>query len=235
MSQLRFLPISIDAGRRRRVMEFECAQRSVLANAVTRALARAVGGSTSGLRGSLARGSSDRYSDIDVFWELPDDAFVEAIDELPVILSDAGPVESIRSDPLLQNSEKRQLIYVQFSDVPLYWRVDIEAFAESIDRDSSYDLDNPQARGDDWSRTHSALMNGVAALKSLLRGDEERAAESLDRAFNRIDLPAPNESLWDQIGTLAEVVGRLDLDQAELTRKLQLHHRDALLQRGRSE
>jgi predicted nucleotidyltransferase len=213
-------------------MKLEDAQRSELANAVVGSLSAAVRGSASGLRGSLARGTSDRFSDIDVFWELPDGEFHDAIDELPVTLSTAGSVDSIRSDPLLQNSDKRQLIYVQFADTPLFWRVDIEVFAESIERDSSYDLDNPNARGDDWSLTHSALMNGVAALKSLLRDDAQGAAESLSRAFDRVDLPVPDQSLWDQIDTLTEVVGRIDLDQADLVRRLQLHHRDALFERG---
>jgi hypothetical protein len=206
--------------------------RSSLANAITHSLEQAVVGSTAGLRGSLARGAADRYSDIDSFWEVPDFRFHDAIDELPMTLSSVGPIESIRSDPLLQNSEKRRLIFVQFEKVPLYWRVDIEIFAESIQRDVSYDLDNPDARGDDWSLTHSALTNGVVALKWLLRGCEEDARESLCRAFNRIDLPIPDDSLWDQIPVLAETVGRIDLDQAALVRRLQLHYREALAARG---
>jgi predicted nucleotidyltransferase len=216
-------------------MKLEDAQRSDLANAVVASLSGAVCGSASGLRGSLARGTSDRFSDIDIFWELPDGEFLDAIDDLPETLSVAGSIDSIRSDPLLQNSDKRQLIYVQFSHVPLFWRVDIEVFAESIDQDSSYDLDNPNARGDDWSLTQSALMNGVAALKYLLRDDVQSASESLGRAFDRVDLPVPDQPLWDQIDTLTEVVGRIDLDQAELVRKLQLHYRDALFERGLSQ
>jgi hypothetical protein len=206
--------------------------RASLANGVTRILEQAVVGSTAGLRGSLARGAADAYSDIDSFWEVPDSLFHDAIDELPVTLSSVGPIESIRSDPLLQNSEKRRLVFVQFEKVPLYWRVDIEIFAESIRRDDSYDLDNPDARGDDWSRTHSALANGVAALKWLLRGREPDARESLCRAFDRIDLPVPDEPLWDQIAVLAETVGRIDLDQAPLVRRLQLHFQEALAARG---
>lgn len=206
--------------------------RSSLASAVTDSLVRAVVSSTAGLRGSLARGSADRYSDIDVFWEVPDSEFCDACDELPETLSSVGPIESIRSDPLLQNSQKRRLVFVQFEQTPLFWRVDIEIFAESIHRDDSYDLENPDARGDDWSRTHSALMNGVVALKWLLRGREQDARESLDRAFDRIDLPIPDETLWNQIPVLAETVGRIDLDQAELVRRLQLHYRDALADRS---
>jgi len=193
------------------------------ADAVTRALEEAVAGATAGLRGSLARGTSDPYSDIDVFWELPDAEFHDAIDDLSEILASVGPLESIRADPLLQNSDKRQLIFVQFADLPLYWRVDIEVFAASIERDDDYDLDNLDARGDRWSLTHSALANGVAALKSLLRGDPERAHESLCSAYARIDQPIPEGSALDQITELAEIVGGIDLEQAELVRRLQLH------------
>jgi len=197
--------------------------RRSLANSVTRALEDAVAGSSAGLRGSLAHGTSDPYSDIDVFWELPDSLFHDAIDDLPETLASVGPIESIRADPLLQNSDKRRLIFVQFAEVPLYWRVDIEVFAVSIARDDAYDLDNLEARGDRWSLTHSALTNGVAALKSLLRGDAERARESLRNAYARIDQPIPDGALLDQIYGLAEIVGRLDLEKAELVRRLQLH------------
>ena len=164
----------------RAAMNLDPSIRRSLANAVTRALEEAVKGSSAGLRGSLARGTSDPYSDIDVFWELPDSLFHRAIDDLPEILASVGPIESIRADPMLQNSDKRQLIFVQFADLPLYWRVDIEVFAASIERDDDYDLDNIEARGDRWSLTHSALANGVAALKSLLRGDRRggRASRS---------------------------------------------------------
>ena len=197
--------------------------RRSLASAVTRALERAVAGSSVGLRGSLAHGTSDLYSDIDVFWELPDPLFCGAIDDLPEILASVGPIESIRADPLLQNSDKRRLIFVQFADVPLYWRVDIEVFAESIGRDGDYDLDNRDARGDRWSLSHSALANGVAALKSLLRGDAARARESIRDAYARIEQPIPAGPPLHQIFELAEIVGRLDLEQAELVRRLQLH------------
>ena len=105
----------------------------------------------------------------------------------------------------------------------LYWRVDIEIFAASIGRDDAYDLDNLDARGDCWSLTHSALANGVAALKSLLRGDAERARESLGNAYARIDQPIPDGSPLDQICGLAEIVGRPDLEKAELVRRLQPH------------
>lgn len=208
-------------------MKLDPAVRASLANAVTRALGQSFPEATSGLRGSLATATADPFSDIDVFWELPDQIFEDAIDQLDEILADVGPLDSLRSDPMLQHSEKRRLVFAQFADVPLFWRVDIEVFAESIDRDDSYDLDNPLVRGDEWSLTESALMNSVAAMKYLLRDDSDRAHESLERAFARIDERVPNGGPWDAIAELAETVGRKDLDQAELVRRVQLLHRDA--------
>ena len=67
--------------------------RRSLADAVTRALEDAVSGSSAGLRGSLALGTSDPYSDIDIFWELPDSLFHAAIDDLREILVPLGPIE----------------------------------------------------------------------------------------------------------------------------------------------
>ena len=82
-------------------------------------------------------------------------------------------------------------------------------------------------RGDEWSLTESALMNSVAAMKYLLRDDSDRAHESLERAFARIDERVPAGEPWDAIAELAETVGRKDLEQAELVRRVQLLHRDA--------
>ncbi len=204
-------------------MNLDPSVRICLANAVTRALESSVAGSAAGLRGSLARGTSDRYSDIDVFWEVPDAKFHDAVAELPGVLASVAAVESVRSDPMLQHSDKRRLVFVQFAEVPLYWRLDVEIFAESIERDDTYDLDNAEARGDCWSLTHSAVANAVSALKALLRGDADRARESLRTAYARIDRPPPDGAPLDQIRSLAELVGRLDLEQAELVRRLQLH------------
>ena len=143
-------------------MNLDSAERASLAASVVRALSEWTFESTSGLRGSLAIAAADPYSDIDVFWELPDAGFEEGIDRLDEILGNVAPLDSLRSDPMLQHSDKRRLLFAQFADVPLFWRVDIEVFAKSISRDESYDLDNPMVRGDEWSLTESALMNAVA-------------------------------------------------------------------------
>lgn len=205
-------------------MNLDPSSRSSLADSILQALKRSYPDSDCGLRGSLANATDDAYSDIDLYWELPDSVFEDAIDQLEEVLADVAPLESLRSDPMLQNSKKRRLVFASFADVPLFWRVDIEVFARSIGRDESYDLDNPLARGDDWSLTESALMNAVAAMKYLMRGDDDRVEESLERAFARIGERPPALDPWEAIAELAEIVGRRDLEQAHLVRRVQLLH-----------
>jgi len=195
--------------------------RLCLASAVMSCLEGAAPGSTATLRGSLAHGRADEYSDIDICWEVPDELFPACLDGLGDHLAAVRAVASLRSAPELQNSRKHRLIFVQFAGLPLFWRVDIEVFAHSIQRDSSYDLDNELARGGDWSRTHSALMNAIAAIKAILRGEDAEALDLLRRAFERIGEMVPEATPQDQIVQLARHIASIDLAQADLAREIQ--------------
>ena len=148
-------------------------ERSRLARQIlSRLLEESVSASSAQLRGSLAEGGGDRYSDIDVVWEVPDEAFGAALEGMEKALSRVRPLASLRLDPAFQKSDRRRLIFVQFERVPLFWRVDIDLFAASVD-DPQYDIDNPRARGDHFARTHSALMNSV--------GPSERCSAGMRR------------------------------------------------------
>ena len=172
-------------------MHLDVTARSELAGRILKRLEQAVRASRAHLRGSLARGTADRYSDIDVAWLVPDAAWSSAIAGLPRTLAEVQPVESFRSDPDFQRSDKHRLIFVRFAHVPLFWRLDLEIFAQSIGEDPAYDRDNPNARGDDWSLAESALANAVAAVKAHLRGDDAEARQLLLRAYRRIGQDAP--------------------------------------------
>ena len=165
--------------------------RASLAQQILTSLESATQGSMAQLRGSLAEGRADPYSDIDVFWEVPDELFQSSVDRLPEVLSEIHPVECLRSAPDFQNSDRRRLVFIQFGDIPLFWRVDLDIFAQSIQRDYKYDLDNRAARGDDWSLTHSALMNAIGAVKALLRNKEGEAKQLLVQGFHRVGLTVP--------------------------------------------
>lgn len=213
-------------------LQLDVESRAALAQRILAALEDAAQGSTAQLRGSLADGQADPYSDIDVFWEIPDDLFQASVDRLAEILSQVHPVASLRSAPDFQNSDKRRLIFIQFKGVPLFWRVDLEIFAQSIYGDREYDLHNETAKGDDWSLTHSALMNAIAAVKALLRNREEEAMPLLIRGFERVGLTVPEGSPQELVLKLTESVAAMDSAQVGLAHRIVELHQEVFGQAG---
>lgn len=199
--------------------------RAALAERVIAVLSAAVPGSTALLRGSLAEGNADPYSDIDVLWEIPDELFQASVERISVLLASVHPMESLRSDPDFQNSAKRRLLFVQFAGIPLFWRLDIDIFAMSIHRDPGYDLHNEAARREVWSPTHSALMNSIAAMKAVLRGQEQAAQQLLLRGFERVRLEHRPGSPSELILTMCENIARMDPAKRELAQQIMELHR----------
>ena len=185
-------------------------ERDALAKRILTHLAAAVPGSTALLRGSLAEGRADSYSDIDILWEVPDASFSGAIERVCALMATIQAVESIRTDPDFQRSVGRRLFFIRFAGVPVFWRVDLDVFAASVGRDFNYDADNPLARGPEWSRTESALANGIAAVKAYLRGNEASANGLLRRAFERVAVPLPSGRLPIQLLALTDTVTVID-------------------------
>jgi hypothetical protein len=160
--------------------------RSRLVEHLLHDLPQAVPGSSTRLRGSLAKHRADAYSDIDLLWEIPDQQFSAILSRLPAILSAIHPLDSLRFDPDFQLSDKRRLIFARFRDVPLFWRLDLDILASSLQGNLNYDFTNPAARGSAWSLTESALANVVAAIKAHLRHQDEGARQLLLRAYHRV-------------------------------------------------
>ena len=188
----------------------ETDERARLVTNLLRELAAAVPGSAALLRGSLAEGRADRYSDIDLLWDLPDADFSPAIAELPATLRRVRPVASLRFDPDFQHSAKRRLVFVRFAGVPLFWRVDLDVFARSVGHDPDYDRDNPSARGTSWSPAESSLGNAIAAIKALRRGRDTEAFELLARAEARVGFNSPAVDLRTRIDLLIDAVAAKD-------------------------
>lgn len=209
------------------MIELDLKVREKLVQDLLKGLQQSVPGSSACLRGSLAEGCADLYSDIDLLWVIPDDGFIQSMNRLPKILSMIGSVESLRFAPEFQHSDRRRLAFIQFSDVPLFWRVDLEVFAHSIQGNQEYDLDNPLARGEDWSLTHSALMNAVAAIKALLRNQEQEAASLIKRAFKRVGLEVYLGETHNLILVLVEAIAVLDPSLNELSDRIKLLHHQA--------
>ena len=202
-------------------MQLDTDFRSRLAAGVLAALAASVPGSKVGLQGSLSENGGDQFSDIDVFWEVPDDSLDSCLNRIAYVLSGVCPLESLRLDPELANSAKRRLVYARFKDVPLFWRLDLEVFARSIGQDRTYDLDNPLARTSEWSRTESALANAVAVVKQHLRDNDDEALWLLGRAYKRVELGMPGLEIRDLILRLASGVRRVDTASITLAERIE--------------
>ena len=183
----------------------EAEHRDALARQLLRALVAACPGSRADLRGSLARGNADAFSDIDITWRVPDGEFTDAVAGLADVLEKVWPVALVREDPDWQKSEQRRLVFVAFRDLPLFWRLDLDVRTESCPDDVA------PAPGEDWSPAASALANGVATVKAVLRSQPGVAVGLLDRAFQRVEAEDTATGRWrDDITRLAEAAVSFD-------------------------
>ncbi|HEY3712324.1 MAG TPA: hypothetical protein VGL64_23310 [Amycolatopsis sp.] len=133
--------------------------RDELAGAVITALTAAIPGARAGLLGSLAAGTADACSDIDVEWVVPDGRLTAGAAQTRSVLERVRPFAALRTSPDFLHSPVRRLLFVRFTGVPLF-----------------------------WSRPASAPANALGAVKALARGRFEDARGLLDRGFARIDV-----------------------------------------------
>jgi hypothetical protein len=187
-------------------------RRDQLAAGLRAQLEAFVPGSVTALRGSLAAGAADSYSDIDLCWVAWDETFGAAVSAAEGLAVRLASVRVVRIDPGLARSDRRRLVFVRLAGVPLFWRVDLDIRARSVAADDSYDEGNPAARDmTGWSRPASAIENAIAAVKSAIRGRADVASGLLSRGYERIGLvPAPQAGLTELITGLAESCARLE-------------------------
>ncbi|MFJ7197165.1 MULTISPECIES: nucleotidyltransferase domain-containing protein [unclassified Streptomyces] len=167
-------------------------RRAAFARELMRALTAHCPGSRVELRGSLARGTADPYSDIDLAWTVPGDRFDDCLAAVREVLEAVRPLDSLRTDPESRDSRERRLVFAAFRGLPLFWRVDLEIVASP----AADGRGHVAAHGDDWSPYASALANAVAATKAVLRGQPENARGLLERGFRRIDAPDRLSGQW---------------------------------------
>ncbi|WIX78478.1 hypothetical protein QRX50_45215 [Amycolatopsis carbonis] len=142
--------------------------RAQLADAVVTALAAACPSSVARLRGSLAAGTADAFSDIDVEWVVRDGRLVSCVADVRAVLERVHPVAAVRTSPDFFHSPQRRLLFVRFSDVPLFWWLDLAVWEASAA--TGPDDPSTHARDDEWSRPASALANALGAIKAVARG-----------------------------------------------------------------
>jgi predicted nucleotidyltransferase len=168
-------------------LDLRPALRQAWVDQLEKVLSVSVAGSRTSMLGSLALGTADDYSDIDLMWVVPDDRFETASSSLVSALARIGSVTSLRLDPDFARSDRRRLIFVRLANLPLFWRVDIDLRAASIADDDAYDRENAAAVNyEEWSRPASAIENAVAAIKAIARGQFSAAEELLRRGYERI-------------------------------------------------
>ncbi|MFE7265346.1 nucleotidyltransferase domain-containing protein [Streptomyces sp. NPDC057592] len=210
------------------------ARRAAFAQELLRALTAHCPGSQAELRGSLARGTADEYSDIDIVWTVPGDRFAPCLAAVRDVLESVASLDSLRTDPDARNSRERRLLFAAFHGLPLFWRVDLEV-GSSPAAPAAQGESRPASCGDDWSDPASALANAVAATKAVLRGQPQNAQGLLERGFRRIDAPDGLSGRWfADIRRLAETAAGREPDLRPLAdRVLRLtdSHRAQLLWR----
>lgn len=172
-----------------------------------RALHAAQPGSVASLRGSLAAGRADAWSDIDLSWRVSDGD--DALKALPEALEAAGRVESLRLDPELDPD--RRLVFVRFRDWSLFQRVDLDVVG------SFHGARPPWDRG--WSRAESAVMNAVAAVRALHRerGDVDGL---IQRGLERVEATDPGGAVTDRLSVLIDAAIAADSTQTGLAQRV---------------
>lgn len=168
-------------------LDLRCERRQAAVDAIRAALSSEWPRSAVSLRGSLASGTADAYSDIDLCWVVPDDEFERRLASIDQVLTRVDQVLSLRVDPDFARSSRRRLVFARLAGLPLFWRVDLDVRGASVGHDDGYDAHNPAVRSEEgWSRPASALENAIAAIKALVRGQAGVCDGLLRRGYERI-------------------------------------------------
>jgi hypothetical protein len=83
------------------------------AGAVIAALTAAIPGARAGLLGSLAPGTADACSDIDVEWVVPDGRLTAGAAQTRSVLERVRPIAAVRTSPDFLHSPVRRLLFVR--------------------------------------------------------------------------------------------------------------------------
>ncbi len=131
-------------------------------------------------RGSLAEGTHDEYSDVDLLAEVHsplDQRFWSALEHRLTELY--GPA-LVRYDPDYEETTTSQNVRFSFYELPVFWRLDLTVVS---DNPSSEKYPSPFPN---WSVGTSALMNVVWAIKYHKRGDGPSADHYLASACDKL-------------------------------------------------
>jgi hypothetical protein len=157
-------------------------------------------------RGSMADGTFDEFSDVDIRASVSiplDGLFFAGLEGY--LTKHFGPA-LIRYDPDYRNATTIQDIRFSFYDLPIFWRVDL--LVES-DCDSGRKYPDPFP---DWDTGSSALMNVIWALKYSGRGKLDDANHHIAKACEKLGLNRLNYTLKNALILVNELGRRQDVD-----------------------
>lgn len=179
--------------------------RLELAEQVMIALRGAIAGSEAELRGSLASGMADEFSDIDLLWSVPTATFGQALGAVSAALASVAPLLSLRTDPEFVTLPGKRLIFARLHGYPVWWRIDLEVVPQGGLPEPGGAASEPAATTE-WDPYESALLNALAAIKTSRRGEPSAAAGLIRRAADRIGRPGFTGTLGDQVIALADAI-----------------------------
>ena len=205
------MPLNLDPQQR---AKFVCGLKSHFLTVVPRSVVE--------LHGSIAAGSADEYSDIDLVWEIPDDQFNAAVLCVEDTMTSLQRVSTMQFDPLFQASDRRRRIFVHYYNLPLFWQVKLDIMAQSIQKNFDYDTENiyAQTRIRTLPGTYISLMDCIAAIKALLRHDEPLAAHLVSGAFKRMALPVAGMTTHERLLRLVNDIYDADDSMANVAAQI---------------
>ncbi len=158
-------------------------------------------------RGSFAKGTHDKYSDVDlranVHSQKLDKQFFLGLEHF---LTGAYGPALIRYDPDFVHTPTAQNVRFSFYELPVFWRVDLDILS---DNDPGRKFPSPFPA---WQIGTSALMNVVWAVKYHRRGDSENADHYLASACDKLDSERLHYSPRNALKVLNELGEREDTD-----------------------
>ena len=196
----------------------DTSQRSAIAQRVLECLNTAVANSSARLRGSLADGRHDVYSDIDVLWVV-DDLLEITTGRVRDALSRAGEVVSLQVDPEVQRSPRYRLIFARFANLPLFWRLELKISSRNGVQGVSMAAGGNEP-APNWSVAESALANAVGAIKAYLRGKEELASEYLQSACEKLGYEPVSPRARDSLMRITKRAAELEPHVAPFAEEL---------------
>lgn len=158
-------------------------------------------------RGSVAEGSHDEYSDVDLLARIGSELNEAFFYTLEHRLTELYGPALVRYDPNHKTDLDSQHVRFSFYDLPVFWRVDLEIVSLS-EATEKWPSPFPE-----WQVGTSALMNVVWAVKYHRRGRVEEADHYIASACEKLGTHGLPYKVRSALRVLEALEGRSDVDR----------------------